>query len=82
LNSRSELLTQLVAITELLHEGEGQLGRANYKLAVLYEEKGSLEDSRACKERALEIRGRLRAQDKDASFEEEEFMKLCLWMLW
>ena len=82
LTSNSELLTQLVAISETLNEGEGQLARAKYKLAILYSEKGIAAESENCKAQAIELRGRLRPEAKDAPFEEKEFMKLCLWMLW
>ena len=40
LTSISELLTQLIAISKTLNEGEGQLTRAKHKLAILYSEKG------------------------------------------
>ncbi|XXH00199.1 Protein ssh4 [Hypoxylon texense] len=80
--SAIKLLKQLVDISESLNEGEGQLARALYKLSVLYAEKGALPESEACKSRAVEIRGRLRPEDKDAPFKEESFSKLTLWMLW
>jgi len=75
-------LKELVAIAETLKEGEGQLAQALYKLAVLLERKDLVSESLAYKTRALELRTKLRPQSKDAPFEEEEFMKLCLWMLW
>ena len=78
----SELLKQLVAISETLNEGEGQLARANYKLAILYDQKGMGVESESCKSRAIELRGKLRPESRDAPFEETEFRKLCLWMLW
>jgi hypothetical protein len=77
-----ELLKRLVAISESLNEGEGQLARANYKLAVLYLEKGMEAESERFKARAIEVRNRLRQEPRDVPFEEEEYMKLCLWMLW
>lgn len=80
--SAIKLLKQLIDISESLNEGEGQLARALYKLSVLYAEKGALAECEACKLRAVEIRGRLRPEDKDAPFEEEYFSKLTLWMLW
>lgn len=82
LSQNSELLKQLVAIAETLVEGEGQLARASYKLAVLYNEKGMQAESESCKARACELRAKLRPEATHAPFEEEEFMKLCLWMLW
>lgn len=78
----SELLKQLVAISETLNEGEGQLARANYKLAILYDQNGMAAEGDSCRARAMELRGKLRPEAKDAPFEESEFMKLCLWMLW
>ncbi|KAI1407008.1 hypothetical protein F5Y13DRAFT_207064 [Hypoxylon sp. FL1857] len=80
--SAIELLKQLVNISESLNEGEGQLARALYKLSVLLAAKGAVSDGEAYKARALEIRGRLRPEDKEALFEEESFSKLTLWMLW
>jgi hypothetical protein len=75
-------LQQLVTIAETLHEGQGQLARAYYKLAILHEERGLKGDSENYKARAMEIRARFRPTAADAPFSEEEFMKLCLWMLW
>ncbi|KAJ9669237.1 hypothetical protein H2201_000589 [Coniosporium apollinis] len=74
--SAIELLTQLVATSETLNEGEGQLARANYKLAVLYSEKGMAAESEHCKARAMELRAKLQSESKDALFEESEFAKL------
>ncbi|KAF2234366.1 TPR-like protein [Viridothelium virens] len=82
LASAIELLTQLVTISEILREGEGQLARANYKLAVLYAEKGMEVESRDCRARAVEIRNKLIPSSREAPFEEKEFNRLCLWMLW
>ena len=82
LTKSRDLLRQLVAIAETLNEGQGQLARAEYKLAILLEEKGMGADADACKLRALDLRKKLRPQDMDAPFEEDSFMKLCLWMLW
>ncbi|OBT94570.1 hypothetical protein VE01_07973 [Pseudogymnoascus verrucosus] len=82
LSSAIELLKQLIAISETLTEAEGQLARANYKLSVLYGEKDMLSESQACKARAISLRDKLRPESKDRPFEESEFMKLCLFMLW
>lgn len=78
----SDFLKQLVEVSQALSEGEGQLARAWYKLAVLYEKKGMLAESDQCKADALRLRNKLRVQDADMPFEEDSFMKLCLWMLW
>jgi hypothetical protein len=80
--SRSELLTQLVDIADSVSEGKGQLARAYFKLAMLYNERGRLDESQACKEKAERLRSKVRPELADALFEEGEFMKLCLWMLW
>lgn len=77
-----QLLLQLVAISESLNEGKGQLARANYKLSVLYTEKGMVAESEVYKTKALEGRALLRPELTNAPFEEAEFMKLCPWMLW
>jgi hypothetical protein len=65
-----------------LNEGEGQLARANYKLAILYDQKEMQAESEKYKTRALKLMAKLRPGAQDAPFEESEFMKLCLWMLW
>ena len=49
-----------------LGEGEGQLARAEYKLAVLYEEKGMRTESAHCRGEALRLRRKLRPQDENA----------------
>ncbi|KFY24988.1 hypothetical protein V491_01939, partial [Pseudogymnoascus sp. VKM F-3775] len=82
-SSAIELLKQLVAISETLTEADGQLARANYKLSVLYGEKEMRgPEGQACKSRAISLRDKLRPENKDNPFEESEFMKLCLFMLW
>ncbi|OBT54332.1 hypothetical protein VE04_05420 [Pseudogymnoascus sp. 24MN13] len=82
LSSAIELLKQLIAISETLTEVDGERARANYKLSVLYGEKDMLSESQACKARAISLRDKLRPESKDRPFEESEFMKLCLFMLW
>lgn len=69
-------------ISQALSEGEGQLARAQYKLSVLYKEKGMVAESDQCKADALRLWKKLRFQDTDVPFEEDSFMKLCPWMLW
>jgi hypothetical protein len=71
-----------VAISEILTKAEGQLARANYRPSVLYGEKEMLAESQACKARAISLRDKLRPESKDSPFEESEFLKLCLFMLW
>jgi hypothetical protein len=78
----SELLKQLVDIAGALGKGEGQLARASYKLSVLYSEKGAVLEAESSKAKAIEIRNRLRPQDKAAPFDNESFSRLTLWMLW
>lgn len=68
--------------SQALGEGEGQLARAEYKLAVLFEEKGMHVESAHCKGEALRLWRKLQPQDENGPFEESSFMKLCLWMLW
>lgn len=76
------MLKQLVAIAQTLSEGQGQLARAEFKLAVLYEEKGLAAESKLYKVDALRLRNMLHPRLADAPFDEDSFMKLCLWMLW
>ncbi|KAH8813358.1 hypothetical protein F5884DRAFT_879629 [Xylogone sp. PMI_703] len=82
LTSAIELLKELVAISETLNEGEGQLARANYKLAILYQEKGAELESEQCKNRAVTLMKKIGPEGAEIPFEEAEYMKLCLWMLW
>ena len=78
----SELLNQLTNIAGSIPEGRGQLARAHYKLAVLQYEGGRYEESRAYKEMAERLRAELRPDAEEVPFIEEEFMRLCVWMLW
>jgi hypothetical protein len=49
---------------------------------MLYEEREREDESRTCAEKAAQLRRELKPELADAAFEEKEFMKLCLWMLW
>jgi len=80
--SHSELLTQLTDIAESVNQGKGQLARVYFKLAMLYKEREREDESRTCAEKAAQLRRELKPELADAAFEEKEFMKLCLWMLW
>ncbi len=71
-----------MSIAETLVEGDGQRARALYRLAELYAEKGMAAESKRHRDTALELRSALKPELKDAPFEEAEFSKLCLWMLW
>ncbi|KAH9909742.1 P-loop containing nucleoside triphosphate hydrolase protein [Xylariomycetidae sp. FL2044] len=78
-----EYLKELVGISESLQdEGEGYLARALYKLSILHAEVGDLSGSQECRERAVEIRGRLRPEENDAPFGEASFSKLTPWSFW
>jgi hypothetical protein len=78
----SQLLEEIVSSSETYSEGEGQRARALYKLSVIHAERGMTASCEACKEEALNLRARLKPELKDKPFEEAEFAKLCLWMLW
>ena len=78
----SELLDQLVDIASSIPEGKGQLARAYFKLAVLQDEKERHRESRTSKEMAERLRDELKPELQGAPFIEEEFMKLCVRMLW
>jgi hypothetical protein len=56
--------------------------RALYKLSELQTKRGMQTESMACKDRALKLRAKLKPELADAPFQEAEFSKLCLWMLW
>ena len=76
------MLQEAVAISESLPGGEGHLARANYKLSVLYFNMGRHAKSEICKQRAQELRLKLRPEDGSVPFVEEKYMELCPWMLW
>jgi hypothetical protein len=63
-------------------EGKGQLARAYFKLAIIYDEQERTHDSSTCRNMAERLRAEMRPDLRNAPFKEEEFMKLCLWMLW
>lgn len=77
-----QLFEELIAVTETFVEGKGQRARALCKLSGLYEDKGMQAESKAFKEQALELRTELKPELNDCPFVEEEFAKLCVWMLW
>ncbi|KAF4459095.1 tetratricopeptide repeat-containing [Fusarium albosuccineum] len=81
-SSAMQLLEEVVGISETFVKGEGQRARALYKLTEIYADRGMQAESNACRENALSLRAALRPELKDAPFEEAEFSKLCLWMLW
>ncbi|KAF2177994.1 TPR-like protein [Zopfia rhizophila CBS 207.26] len=80
--SAIELLGQLMDIAGSIPEGKGQLARAYFKLAVLQDERGRHGESHTCKEMAESLRTELKPETEGAPFIEEQFMKLCVWMLW
>lgn len=71
-----------MGISETSVEGEGQRARALYKLSVIHGERGMIPSSEACKTEALKLRAKLKPELEGNAFEEAEFAKLCLWMLW
>ena len=78
----SQLLEQIVSISEAFVEGEGQRARALYKLSVIHERRGLNAESLSAKEEAVKLRAKLKPEIAEEPFEESEFAKLCLWMLW
>ncbi|KIW65774.1 hypothetical protein PV04_08001 [Phialophora macrospora] len=76
------MLEERVTIAETLPGGEGQSARANRKLAVLYSKLDRNAESKACLQRAIALRAKLRPTEDNDSFEEESFIQLCPWMLW
>lgn len=77
-----QLLEEVVGISETFVEGEGQRARALHKLTEVYADRGKQAESTACRKKALTLRTVLRPELEGAPFEEAEFSKLCLWMLW
>ncbi|KAF2791049.1 TPR-like protein [Melanomma pulvis-pyrius CBS 109.77] len=80
--SAIELLRQLVDIAASVPEGKGQHARAYFKLSVLQNERGRHDESCTYKEIAEQLRAELKPEIEGALFIDEEFMKLCVWMLW
>jgi hypothetical protein len=78
----SELLMQLVAISETLPGAEGQLARAYYKLSVICDDTQRPGESKKYREQALEVGARMRPAEKDVPFEEQTFANLNPFMLW
>jgi hypothetical protein len=78
----SELLEELVSISETFVEGEGQRARALFKLSQIHEGRDRETESKDCRERAVALRDKVKPSLKGAPVEEGEFSKLCLWMLW
>lgn len=78
----SDLLTQLVAISETLPGADGQLARAYYKLSIISTDTQRTGESEKYKEQALRVRASIHLTEKDAPFEEQEFAKLTPFMLW
>lgn len=78
------LLQDLVSIMEEFDSanGQGQLARAYYKLAVLYGHLGDHRKSEDHKDKALDLARKLSSSAQDIEFEESTFAKLCPWMLW
>lgn len=76
------MLGELVTTAASILEGEGQLGRAKYKLSVIHAERDMHIDSDSCRANALSIRDRLRPEMKGSVLTEESFKELCPWMLW
>ena len=78
------MLQELVSIAKGLpsSHSQAQLARANYKLAMIYEEMGRRAESEAYKESALGLRLRLRPHEADPPFVEDSFSEMCPWMLW
>ncbi|TLD28819.1 hypothetical protein PspLS_03746 [Pyricularia sp. CBS 133598] len=81
-SSAIQMLEEIVSISETFVEGQGQRARALYKLSEIYRKGGQEASSEDYKQRAMELRAAMRPELPDAPFEEEEFGKLCSWMLW
>ena len=76
------MLEEIVSISETFVEGAGQRARAYFKLSAIYADRGLQAESDSCRDKALGLRAELKPELKDRPFEEAEFAKLCLWMLW
>ncbi|KAF2153972.1 TPR-like protein [Myriangium duriaei CBS 260.36] len=74
-------LEHLADIAAVLLEGR-QLARAHWLLSVLYDEQGRTQERDRSRQIAERLRAEIRPDLKEAPFEEGEFRKLCLFMLW
>ncbi|KAI5457573.1 P-loop containing nucleoside triphosphate hydrolase protein [Mariannaea sp. PMI_226] len=72
-SSATQLLEEIVGISETFVEGDGQRARALFKLTEVSADRGMQAES---------IASALRPELKNVPFEEAEFTKLRLWMLW
>jgi hypothetical protein len=79
--SYSELLRQLVAISETSLGADGQLARAYCKLSTIHADAPKTAESTEFKRATEEARARLRLSEKDTPLEEPEFAKLNPFML-
>ena len=80
---RSDLINECIAISESLPEGLGQLARAMYKLALLHAEQGRAKISQETKEKARELKAKIRGNEASNDDDSEEaYNRLNLWMLW
>ena len=75
-------MLQLVDIASSIPEGKGQLARAYFKLSTLHAGRGREDESATYKAQAEATLAEIRPDLRDDPFEEQTFMKLCLWMLW
>ena len=78
------MLREVVSIAEGLpgNHGLAHLARAHFRLSAIHGAFGRERESEACKEKALELRRKVRPTDAGAPFTEESFGELCPWMLW
>ena len=76
------LLDECVSIAENLPEGKRYEARAKYKLGSIYAGHGELEKSHALKAAARSLKRELTCEDGFEEEGEENYEKLCVWMLW
>ncbi|KAI1362000.1 P-loop containing nucleoside triphosphate hydrolase protein [Xylaria arbuscula] len=81
-NSATQLLEDIISISETFIEGEGQRARALYKLSVIYANMHLQKESDDSKSKATTLLAQLKPELEHEPFEESTFSKLCLWMLW
>ncbi len=76
------LLNECVSIAENLPEGKGYEARARFKLGMIYESRGELEQGQALKTAARSLRRELIGEEGPEEEDEDVYEKLCVWMLW
>ncbi|KAH8719327.1 hypothetical protein GQ44DRAFT_742021 [Phaeosphaeriaceae sp. PMI808] len=77
---RQKLLGNRLETCDSLYDTASAM--AYFKINTLYDENGRHIESSSCKDMAVKLRADLKPGFDGASYTEEDFRKLCVWMLW